>query len=465
MERFANQVYAAATAAQMTGERGRFDLAEAKGLNEVKEAAKALGRDLLGANTGYRSDLSTTEYVRRLYETFLRRAPDSSAANWQTQADENGRSYVLEQFMGMSAYSERSGALYREILWLIDDQLGTPRLTAERTGKPEGVKRADYLPFGEEIGAGVGGRSVAQGYDQAMPRQTFSKKERDEETGLDYFLARYYSSAQGRFTSPDEFNGGPEELFEDVDPHDPLLYADNAEPQSLNKYQYCLGNPLRYIDPDGHQTSTADNLKNNSTLDKVQLGISIAGFIPGVGDVGDLVNAGISAARGNYKDAALDLVGAVPVIGSFISGGRRAVKVLSKADNAVDIAKNANKADNAVDTAKAVNIQANSKSGQAFSDKVAAGAKKGQTNVQREVTVKTKQGTRTRADVIATRNGTPRLIEAKASKTARLTKNQKKAFPEIAQGGAVVVGKGKPGYPRGTVIPPQRVRIIRGRNN
>jgi len=75
---------------------------------------------------------------------------------------------------------------------------------------------------------------------------------------LDYFLARYYSSSQGRFTSPDEFKGGPDELFEEVDPDDPLFYSDTTEPQSLNKYQYTLNNPLRYVDPDGHQTTTSE---------------------------------------------------------------------------------------------------------------------------------------------------------------------------------------------------------------
>lgn len=60
-----------------------------------------------------------------------------------------------------------------------------------------------------------------------------TSKERDNETGLDYFLARYYSSTQGRFTSPDP--AGP----------DPL------NPQTLNGYRYALNNPLRYIDPNG----------------------------------------------------------------------------------------------------------------------------------------------------------------------------------------------------------------------
>ncbi|MBA2703155.1 MAG: hypothetical protein H0U60_04795 [Blastocatellia bacterium] len=36
---------------------------------------------------------------------------------------------------------------------------------------------------------------------------------------VDYFLARYYSSTQGRFTSPDEFNGGPVELFTEAASH------------------------------------------------------------------------------------------------------------------------------------------------------------------------------------------------------------------------------------------------------
>jgi len=103
--------------------------------------------------------------------------------------------------------------------------------------------------------SGIGGRGPSLGYGTGDGvRQQFTQKERDIETGLDYFLARCYSSIQGRFTSPDEFTGGPDELFYFADDasENPTFYADLREPQSLNKYQYSYNNPLRWVDPDGH---------------------------------------------------------------------------------------------------------------------------------------------------------------------------------------------------------------------
>jgi RHS repeat-associated protein len=148
-----------------------------------------------------------------------------------------------------------------QVNWLVSDQLGTPRMVFDQSGALATVSRHDYLPFGEDLT--VGGRSTNLGYTNSDgARQKFTQKERDNETGLDYFLARYYSSTQGRFTSPDEFAGGPTEIFAAVAAHNPTFYAEIAEPQSLNKYQYCLNNPLRYVDPDGHQTITADAIWN-----------------------------------------------------------------------------------------------------------------------------------------------------------------------------------------------------------
>lgn len=64
----------------------------------------------------------------------------------------------------------------------------------------------------------------------------FPGKERDTETGLDYFGARYFSGAMGRFTSPDSIQIKANRL---------------QNPQRLNLYNYAVNNPLVNIDPDG----------------------------------------------------------------------------------------------------------------------------------------------------------------------------------------------------------------------
>jgi RHS repeat-associated protein len=116
--------------------------------------------------------------------------------------------------------------------YLTVDALGSTRLVTKADAGV--VCRTDYLPYGEEIPAGKGGRSALWGACSGV-RQKFTGKERDAETGLDYFGARYFSGAQGRFTSPD-----------------PLLNSGRPwEPQSWNRYAYALNNPLKYVDPDG----------------------------------------------------------------------------------------------------------------------------------------------------------------------------------------------------------------------
>jgi RHS repeat-associated protein len=104
----------------------------------------------------------------------------------------------------------------------------------------------DYLPFGYEVPSSVGlrqnvtdacaGQSAHTYSEDPVFRQKFTGKERDAETGLDFFGARYFSGAQGRFTSPD-----------------PKIFSSRhlMQPQKWNKYAYVQNNPLARFDPDG----------------------------------------------------------------------------------------------------------------------------------------------------------------------------------------------------------------------
>jgi RHS repeat-associated protein len=193
--------------------------------------------------------------------------------------------------------------------------LGSTRVVTDQN---QAVKaRHDYLPFGEEIASDKGGRSGVTGYTAADSiRQQFTSKERDIESGMDYFLARYYSASQGRFTSPDEFTGGPDELFDFADDasDNPTFYADLFDPQTVNKYQYCLNNPFKYVDPTGHQEKKSLTQRLKETVlgavsaylaDNGVPSVEIQGNEVGqaIGHTGALIQAGFEIIDGAAKAA------------------------------------------------------------------------------------------------------------------------------------------------------------------
>jgi RHS repeat-associated protein len=112
------------------------------------------------------------------------------------------------------------------------DGLGNVRAMTDKNAAI--VERHDYLPFGEECTTAP--CTPAGG---AQPKR-FTGKERDTETGLDYFGARHYGASLGRFTTVD-----------------PTVNVQRGlvDPQRWNRYAYGLSNPFRYVDPDGRDVS------------------------------------------------------------------------------------------------------------------------------------------------------------------------------------------------------------------
>ena len=182
----------------------------------------AEGRIRQSTNTG---TSQTTDYA---YDGAGHRVKKTvgSASTW----------YVYDAFGQLAAEYTSSGPSGTAAThYLTTDHLGSTRLVTDGSGAV--VSRHDYLPFGEEAPSNLGGRSTSHGYlANASLTQRFTGKERDTETGLDYFGARYMSAAMGRFTGADPI----------------WVKADRlVDPQRLNLYIYSRNSPLRFTDPTG----------------------------------------------------------------------------------------------------------------------------------------------------------------------------------------------------------------------
>jgi len=100
------------------------------------------------------------------------------------------------------------------------DHLGSTVLLTDTAG--DEVTGVSYYPYG----------STRSGYFPDM--DIMFTGQRKDATGLYYYGARYYDTGIGRFISPD------------------TVVQSFSNPQTLNRYSYCLNNPLKYVDPSGH---------------------------------------------------------------------------------------------------------------------------------------------------------------------------------------------------------------------
>jgi RHS repeat-associated protein len=140
----------------------------------------------------------------------------------------------------------------------LEDPLGTRRM--QLSGNPSflGVPETDIQswPYGDQPYSFPDQFAPASA-DDATPLH-FTGKERDAESGNDYFGARYYASSMGRFMSPD-WSEEP----------DPTPYADLDNPQTLNLYSYVTNNPLTLHDATGHYHCDPDYSTTNANGDMV----------------------------------------------------------------------------------------------------------------------------------------------------------------------------------------------------
>jgi RHS repeat-associated protein len=148
--------------------------------------------------------------------------------------------YVYDATGNLAAeYSSQPPPMPCQTCYLTTDHLGSTRVITSQSGGL--VSRHDFLPFGEELA--TSNRTAAQGYgvaDNVMQRYTGQQRDLEGPV-LDFFGARYFQGAQGRFTTPDW----------SVRPR-PTPYALRTDPQTLNLYSYLRNNPLAKVDADGH---------------------------------------------------------------------------------------------------------------------------------------------------------------------------------------------------------------------
>jgi len=279
------------------------------------------------------------------------------------------------------------------------DVLGSVRAVTDANG--EILTRHDYEPYGEEWEG-----------EESKDTRRFTGKERDDESGLDYFGARYYSAPVARFTSVDPVYTWSENL---------------TDPERWNRYAYARNNPLRYVDPDGRAIETP--------WDAINVGIGVASFTANV-------------AAGNVGSAAFDALGivydvvatATPVLPG---GAGTLIKGIRGVDRAADVLK-------AADQGKDALVTLNRAAGKIAEEKVAQElVSEGYEIIGSQVCCRTPQGRRFIDHLTKDATGNITAVEVKSGRATRSV-TQRAKDTEIASGRGTFAGKNAPFDLKGT---------------
>jgi RHS repeat-associated protein len=211
------------------------------------------------------------------------------------------------------------------ISYYFSDELKTTDIVTDAQGNI--TNESDFYPWGGEL----------QFLANDSNHYKYAGHERDNETSLDYYGARYYSNPLARFLTPD-WNANPVSI----------PYADLSNPQSFNQYAYVRNNPISYSDPDGHDGGTAAAVMELFAGGTEGAGVSAGSWAVGSVALPGLLGGGlgygaINSTAQNYNTVANAQMAEVAASNKLIMAQQAALSQDAQAGALIKSGKDANK--------------------------------------------------------------------------------------------------------------------------
>ncbi|MFG3475022.1 DNRLRE domain-containing protein [Streptomyces sp. NPDC047980] len=206
-----------------------------------------------------------------------------------------------------------------------------PKGDVEAITKDDGNTRATYgySAYGsddEKQFTGADKPDAANPDKEQYNDYRYNAARHDDGSGTYDMGFRNYDPGLNRFLTRDMYGGALDDMSLAMDPY------------TGNRYAFAGGNPISFVELDGHLFGIDISLS-----DVGHAALDVAGMVPVIGEAADVANGIWYAAEGNYEDAALSMAAAIPGIGAAAT----AAKYAKKGAKAADAVKGGNKASNA----------------------------------------------------------------------------------------------------------------------